>query len=561
MVLACPKCAGRHDVDMPTSASGRALRFRCTECAHAFSVTADMFVTATPAFVAPTANVPLPTAPSVPPETTAAPQPRGDTIVSIVAGEDDWQVGSPALLHAWCLEGRVLPEDTGVTADGRQISLHSRSELLPFFEAARVLAAVREGRIALDHSAVDAPAPETPRPEPSPPTDMLDEAPAFTFAPPDDLAPLEPEPTALQEAPVPFLDVTVGFFGDDTFTDERAPLAALAPTEALDEDRPTTIGVVDEEALAAAAARARATPVPLAELLAGAVASLPREDTHEQDVPAPPPAMIRTPARTIVHGEVPAPASSPIDADLANSGEITVAVPEPAPFDDVWSAPPPQPVDLPWGKVAAGGIVLAVVAVFTMRGAEAPTPTGTASEPTAEAPVPPAEVPEGTDTPPAAPPPDENKPAVPTPEPAAASVPPTATPEAPKPAAPPPSATAPAPKPAPPVAAPSATPAPTATPSARPATTPRPRGPGATVKEGWSAVELGDFPRAKDLFSQAITLGGGSPAFHGRGYANERLGDLNAAVGDYCAALGASPSDPIRAELEASLRRAKRTCP
>ncbi len=81
------------------------------------------------------------------------------------------------------------------------------------------------------------------------------------------------------------------------------------------------------------------------------------------------------------------------------------------------------------------------------------------------------------------------------------------------------------------------------------------------MKEGWSAVELGEFPRAKDLFSQAITLGGGSPAFHGRGYANERLGDLNAAVSDYCAALGAAPSDPIRAELEASLRRAKRTCP
>ncbi len=561
MVLACPKCATRHDVDMPTAAPGRALRFRCTECAHAFSVTADMFVATTPAAVAPPVHLPSPSEPPAPPVLPPAPQPQDDTIVRVVAGEDDWRVGSPALLHAWCLEGRVLPEDTGVTADGRQVTLHSRGELLPFFEAARVLAAVREGRIALGPSVMDAPAPETPHADTHTAPDVANDGPAVAFAPPDDLAPLEPESPATPAPPAPFLDPTVGFFEDDAFTDERAPLAALVPAEALDEDRPTTIGVVDEEALAAAAARARATPVPLAELLAGAVAALPREDTHEQDVPAPPPAMVRPPARTIVPDEVPAPAASPIDADLANSREVTVAVPEPAPIADVWSAPPPQPADLPWAKVAAGGVVLAVVAVFAMRGAETPAPTVTTPEPVAEAPVPAAEVPAATNTPPATPPTDAKEPAAATPEPAKASVAPTATPEAPKPAAPPPSATAPAPKPVPPVATPAPTPATTTTASARPTTTPRPRGPGATVKEGWSAVELGDFPRAKDLFSQAITLGGGSPAFHGRGYANERLGDLNAAVSDYCAALGASPSDPIRAELEASLRRAKRTCP
>jgi hypothetical protein len=95
----------------------------------------------TPASVAPSLNLPSPSEPPAPSVLTPAPQPQDDTIVRVVAGGDDWRVGSPALLHAWCLEGRVLPEDTGVTADGRQVTLHSRGELLPFFEAARVLAA------------------------------------------------------------------------------------------------------------------------------------------------------------------------------------------------------------------------------------------------------------------------------------------------------------------------------------------------------------------------------------------------------------------------------------
>ena len=198
-----------------------------------------------------------------------------------------------------------------------------------------------------------------------------------------------------------------------------------------------------------------------------------------------------------------------------------------------------------WVKPWAPAEVLVAVPGAELTAAETPEEVPPVEEPTEVPPVEePAEVPPGeepTEVPADVEPPEE--------------VPPVEEP--------PPVVEAPVEAPVeipPPVAeAPAEEPAPEWPPPAPPA--PASKSASALASSGWSALDRGQFGKARDLFTEALSVdsGHGESRF-GLGYAFDKLGDSEAAVRHYCRALGGGLDGPTRREVEGLLKAMKREC-
>ena len=82
-------------------------------------------------------------------------------------------------------------------------------------------------------------------------------------------------------------------------------------------------------------------------------------------------------------------------------------------------------------------------------------------------------------------------------------------------------------------------------------------------KAGWSAIESGNWDKARQEFVEAVFMSPGSAdAHYGLAYAAQKQGDRNTAIRHYCQALQAGASDAgLQAEVNGLLKGLDGTCP
>jgi hypothetical protein len=85
--------------------------------------------------------------------------------------------------------------------------------------------------------------------------------------------------------------------------------------------------------------------------------------------------------------------------------------------------------------------------------------------------------------------------------------------------------------------------------------------PARLAEQGWTAIEEGEYEKARHLFDGAISGGVAGKSLYGRAYANEKLGNAGAAVRDYCRAMTDPDAASLRVEIEGNLARLGAACP
>ncbi len=538
MDVVCPKCSSTHRAEPPSSLRARgAVRFRCTHCGNVFKVEFPALGTTIVPPEPPTTPLPGPSAPP-------------SAVFTVRAAGEVYPPTDLATLHRWILESRVKPEDE-LSVDGdRWERAGDRPELILFFNAAdRLHAPLVYGLPSMSlpppPNGLSPPTISVP-PRYAPPPELDDlggperEGAAEDERPPEDERPAddgwEPEVDAVEErwpdetapavakpepAPLPPAPVEAPLPPDPV--SEELPMVTADP----DTQEETLVSILQERT-----EEIRKAPVPV------------RRDYSQRSLP---PGAASMPGAS--NGVAAHPVSPVAHAD-EHSSEFDF--PEGSALDD--EEPPPND-NRTMGILAlmVAVLILGVVVAVGWRVMSADEPEEVPKTETVAKPEPPPEPVVVREPDPVVPdvpldvlpvvdpvPPDEpirpEPPVAVAPEPVVV---PVARPE-------PPAA-----KP-PPVQKP-----PTTTTTAAPSTASE------AAKQGWALVNKGKLEEAFDAFSKGLQKSpGNAQLLHGRGYANEKLGDDISAAADYCDAMKSkSVSDDTRQELQSGMRRLNRTCP
>lgn len=548
MDITCPRCHCRHHVDppSPTRFRTRPLRFRCSECGHAFPLHGE--------------GAPLPPGVlPIEPPSRLVPEPRtvpvGEPMEMLRVGGDVYSLPDAATLQRWILEQRVSRSDTVSLHGMRWTALGDRAEFAIFFTAADGLSHASPG--------------PTPEPLPSPLAPMRHQLPMaddeeiyiedlgpidggngptefVATPPPSELSPFPPTdepPIGLGPRPPhsgPLDELPIG-----NLLPPRRPIAADEPESLLDlpvqpsfQSEAHSLGFrlgPDPDTMEATMEATRVSASP--ELIAS--------DPTEEFM------------RTGDFGELELDLAPPPVVFPGGQVRVTVATATGrSVLDDDHADPGPASNTRMFVAAGTAGIVLlAMLLWYSLPHDDATTAIADAAPTTAK----PAA---GATTPkPVAPPTDPaTQPTVAggpnvVPEPA----PPTAPAPAPGPVAKP--KPAPVTKAAPP---PPEKPVPRETPTPKAAVAPIPSGGSARslADQGWKAMDRGDIEGAHGLFAKALQKDPNAGwALYGRGYANEKLGDKVSARVDYCSAwAGARADAELSRELEGGLRRLNAGC-
>jgi hypothetical protein len=473
------------------------LKFRCSDCGNTFPLPTTTEAAAEEA------------EPPARPGAILAPQAaRGEPVRLLRQGLQVYPVHDLATLQRWIIEQRVSRMDQVSLHGMRWQAVGDRPDLALFFAAADGLGGQRPTL--------------APSPSPFVPPPAMDDEIVV-----DDVGP----PAVPPAGPSPIMDAGTGADDGPVFPPVPSALTTVAPAE---EERAT---VLDRGEVP--------LTMPLPSMLE------PDGDTVEATTASPPrwSAPVDGPAPTPSLPPMPDPffgAPSPTGRDVFDDD------PRPAAAGGMrwWLALP-----------ATGALVLTAAIVWgaTRPDETAPPPlehAGSGPPTVAEAgsPVPaPPEAPPPPEPSPAAAPapeapqarhaepaPEERHPAPPAPAAPRAFVPETAAPK-------PQSYTS------------VADPAPSATRESVPATSRTSAK--EDSKQGWKAIEQGNFSKAHGLFDRALQKDpGGAWPLYGRGYASEKLGDQVSAQQDYCAAQRKGPDADLARELAAGMNRLGAAC-
>ena len=505
MEVVCPRCESRHRFEPPPSSRSRsrALKFRCSDCGNTFPL--------------PTSNeaAAVEAEPPARPGAVLAPVAgRGEPVRLLRQGLQVYPVPDLATLQRWIIEQRVTRMDQVSLHGMRWQAVGDRPDLTLFFAAADGLGGQRP----------------TLAPSPSP------------FVPP----PAVDDEILVDEGTLPVVSSSTGAspIMDANAADDAGPVFPAVPVvfpaaRPPEEDRATVL------------------------------------DRGEPQLMMPPPSMLEPDGDTI-EAATSAPPRWSAPASLPPPTHSIPPMPDPffsaspAAHVDVFADEPrPAPVGgIRWWLAGVAALALGLTGAIVWAATRPPAPAPTVAVP-AEVGTP-AVAQAGSPTPGDAPVVEQ-----------AAAQPTVAPAEPPPPAVqPPPAAPAPVPKESvaalPPPAAPkayvpeTAPPKPqtyTATAEAEPTvkkSAPPAESKGSAKedsKQGWKAIEQGNFSKAHGLFDRALQKDpGGAWPLYGRGYASEKLGDAVSAQQDYCAAQRKGPDAELARELEAGMNRLGAQC-